>query len=314
MLLAAEEIFGPYLWDRFDFLVMPPSLPLRRHGEPAPDLPDAHAAGGRPLAGQRAGPRAGPQLDRQPGHQRHHGRLLAQRGLHRVGRAAHPREAGGHRGPLPVGGHRAQGPAGCPGPVRDGLAVHPAEDRQLGLGSRRVLLHGALREGLPAGGADGADRRPRQVRRLRQEVHRDVQLHLHHHRPVRGLPGRRAARPGREGGGRRLDPRRGAARQRAVVHVEAPGGAAGAGQGLERRAAPGPGRGQGLERHRLADLPAGPAPGHRPGGLRLAGQELPAQQRRQQRDPLQLAGPGRGQRLRTGLRQGGRVRGARWGA
>ena len=27
MLQAAEEIFGPYLWDRFDFLVMPPSFP-----------------------------------------------------------------------------------------------------------------------------------------------------------------------------------------------------------------------------------------------------------------------------------------------
>jgi len=27
MLLAAEELFGPYLWDRFDFLVMPPSFP-----------------------------------------------------------------------------------------------------------------------------------------------------------------------------------------------------------------------------------------------------------------------------------------------
>ena len=27
MLLAAEEVFGPYLWDRFDFLVMPSSFP-----------------------------------------------------------------------------------------------------------------------------------------------------------------------------------------------------------------------------------------------------------------------------------------------
>jgi leukotriene-A4 hydrolase len=27
MLLSAEEIFGPYLWERFDFLVMPPSFP-----------------------------------------------------------------------------------------------------------------------------------------------------------------------------------------------------------------------------------------------------------------------------------------------
>jgi len=27
MIVGAEEIFGPYLWDRFDFLVMPPSFP-----------------------------------------------------------------------------------------------------------------------------------------------------------------------------------------------------------------------------------------------------------------------------------------------
>lgn len=27
MIVSAEEIFGPYLWDRFDFLVMPPSFP-----------------------------------------------------------------------------------------------------------------------------------------------------------------------------------------------------------------------------------------------------------------------------------------------
>ena len=27
MLRAAEELFGPYRWDRFDFLVMPPAFP-----------------------------------------------------------------------------------------------------------------------------------------------------------------------------------------------------------------------------------------------------------------------------------------------
>ena len=30
MLKAAEELFGPYQWDRFDFLVMPPSFPCNR--------------------------------------------------------------------------------------------------------------------------------------------------------------------------------------------------------------------------------------------------------------------------------------------
>src|SRR5512133_3117177 len=65
-------------------------LPLRRDGEPPHDLPHAHTAGGRPQPGGRGGPRTGPQLDRQPRHQRQHGALLAERGLHRMGRAQDP--------------------------------------------------------------------------------------------------------------------------------------------------------------------------------------------------------------------------------
>ena len=87
-------------------------LPLRRHGESAPDLPDADPAGGGPLAGERRGPRAGPQLDRQPGDQRHHERLLAQRGLHRLRRAPHPRGAVRPRLRRPAGRDPPQRAAG----------------------------------------------------------------------------------------------------------------------------------------------------------------------------------------------------------
>ena len=45
MIEAAEKLYGPYRWGRYDLLVLPPSFPLRRHGEPAADL--RHADGDR---------------------------------------------------------------------------------------------------------------------------------------------------------------------------------------------------------------------------------------------------------------------------
>ena len=35
MMAAAEQLYGPYRWGRYDILVLPPSFPVRRHGEPA---------------------------------------------------------------------------------------------------------------------------------------------------------------------------------------------------------------------------------------------------------------------------------------
>ncbi len=64
-------------------------LPLRRHGEPAAHLRHPHHPRRRPLAGLAGRPRARPLLVRQPGHQRHLERLLAQRGLHHLLRAPH---------------------------------------------------------------------------------------------------------------------------------------------------------------------------------------------------------------------------------
>ena len=45
MIAAAEKLYGPYRWGRYDMLILPPSSPLRRHGEPAPDLRDPHDPG-----------------------------------------------------------------------------------------------------------------------------------------------------------------------------------------------------------------------------------------------------------------------------
>ena len=145
----------------------PPSrLPLWRDGEPPAHVPHAHAPRRRPLPGGRRGARAGPLLDGQPRHQRHHERLLAQRGLHRLGRAPHPRGAPrrGTRGH--VVGHREDWPGRGFRPVRRRLALHPAEDRPLGRGPRLHVLRGALREGRALRGAAREDRGPREIRQV----------------------------------------------------------------------------------------------------------------------------------------------------
>ena len=64
-------------------LVLPPSFPVRRHGEPAPDVrhADGHRRRQEPGLADRA--RAGALVVGQPRHQRDLERLLAERGLHR---------------------------------------------------------------------------------------------------------------------------------------------------------------------------------------------------------------------------------------
>ncbi|WP_428095143.1 hypothetical protein [Candidatus Pollutiaquabacter sp.] len=38
MITAAEQLYGPYAWGRYDLIILPPSLPLRRHGKSARHL------------------------------------------------------------------------------------------------------------------------------------------------------------------------------------------------------------------------------------------------------------------------------------
>jgi aminopeptidase N len=89
MIVKAEELFGKYDWDRYDMLVLPAVLPVRRHGKPTHDVLDADALGRRSLARRCRLSRAGALVDRQPGHERERGALLAERGFHSVGRAPH---------------------------------------------------------------------------------------------------------------------------------------------------------------------------------------------------------------------------------
>ena len=144
---------------------------------------------------------------------------------------------------------------------------------------------------------------PREVRRLRQEVHQALQLHLDHHRPVRGVPERRTAGRGRADRCRTSGSTRPGLPDNAPVFASA-------------------------RLDMLEDLAKGWSDGGRPDvaeakewspedwqiflqalpahaagrGLRLAGRELRPDRAGQQRDPLQLAGHRRRQRLRTGLR------------
>ena len=51
MVESAEKQFGPYRWGRYDILVLPPSFPFRRHGEPPADFRHADGIGWRPIPG-----------------------------------------------------------------------------------------------------------------------------------------------------------------------------------------------------------------------------------------------------------------------
>ena len=70
MMAAAERLYGPYRWDRYDILVLPPSFPFGGMENPAPDVRDADRSrrGPQPRVADRA--RAGALLVRQPRHER----------------------------------------------------------------------------------------------------------------------------------------------------------------------------------------------------------------------------------------------------
>ena len=88
MIQAAEKLFGPVPLGALRHHRLAPVVPLRRHGEPAPHVRHPHHPGRGQVPGRPRRARAGPFLVGQPGHQRHLARLLAQRRLHQLLRAA----------------------------------------------------------------------------------------------------------------------------------------------------------------------------------------------------------------------------------
>ena len=78
MIATAEQLFGPYDWDRYDMLVLPPAFPYGGMENPRMTFLTPTVIAGRPFAGRRHRARAGALLDRKSGHQRQHGSLLVE--------------------------------------------------------------------------------------------------------------------------------------------------------------------------------------------------------------------------------------------
>ena len=82
MVTAAEALYGPYRWGRYDMIVLPPSFPYGGMENPTLTfLTPTLIAGDRSLVGTGRA-RAGAQLVGQSRHQCDLDRFLAQRGLH----------------------------------------------------------------------------------------------------------------------------------------------------------------------------------------------------------------------------------------
>ena len=141
MVEAAERLYGPYRWGRYDVIVLPPSFPYGGMENPTLDLPDADLHRRRPQPGRAGRARAGAQLVGQSRHQRDLGRFLAQRGLHLLFRE--PDHGGGLR---PGAGARRRSRLSWDD-MQAGL-------RELGADLRRATaLHDAVDD--PDGGSSG---------------------------------------------------------------------------------------------------------------------------------------------------------------
>ena len=202
-------------------------VPVRRDGESAAHLPHPDADRRRPVAGERVAHElahswTGNLVSNAIGRA-----LLAQRGLHRLRRAAHPR---GARGAGVAGASRRGGPPALDEavgnfarPARAHPAAHPARRRR----PRRCVQPGAVREGLPLPACGGGRGGAGGVRWLPPAIHGPLPLPVPHHRGAAGLHPEGATRCA--GGGRRapVDRRRG----RPGIGTGRPERAAGAGAG-----------------------------------------------------------------------------------
>ena len=131
MIEAVETRFGPYRWGRYDLLVLPPSFPFGGMENPKLTFATPDDPRRRSLAGLARGPRAGPFVVGQPGDERHLARFLAQRGFHRLPRAAdrrrrlRPRPRGDGSGPRPPRAPRGTGRVSSAG-TRSSTSTSPA--------------------------------------------------------------------------------------------------------------------------------------------------------------------------------------------
>ena len=93
MMEATEQLYGPYRWDRYDILVLPPSFPYGGMENPRLTFAHANRDHGRQVAGVAHRPRVGAQLVGQPRHVRHRQGRVAQRGADQLRRESRDRGA-----------------------------------------------------------------------------------------------------------------------------------------------------------------------------------------------------------------------------
>ena len=204
MIARAEELFGPYDWDRYDMLVLPPSFPYGGMENPRMTfLTPTLLAGDRSLVDvvvhELAHSWTGnlvTNADMEHFWLNEGFTVWAERRL-----ARGPARRGGHGARL---GDRREGPRGVPGALRARLAADAPAHRARRHGpGRRVLLR-ALREGRALRDPARADGGARALRPVHAGLHGPLPLHLDHHGGVPRVPGERAARPRLPGGRSRV--------------------------------------------------------------------------------------------------------------
>ena len=112
MILATERLYGPYRWECFDVLVLPPSFPFGGMENPRLTFATPDDSCGRQEPRFTGCARAGALVVRQPGEQCDVARPLAQRRVYDVYRAAN------HRGGVRTVTRRDGGDAGAAGSAR----------------------------------------------------------------------------------------------------------------------------------------------------------------------------------------------------
>ena len=236
MIARAEELFGPYDWDRYDMLVLPPSFPYGGMENPRMTfLTPTLLAGDRSLVDVVA-------------HELAHswtGNLVTNADMEhfwlnegftvwaerRLLEALHGEEATVLAWAI---GEKALEESMAA--LRARLAAHAPAHRPGRHGPGRRLLLRALREGRALRDPARADGGARALRPLHAGLHGPLPLHLDHHRGVPRVPRERAARARLPGGRSRVALRARAAGERARLPLPAARRPGGPRPGLCRRA------------------------------------------------------------------------------
>ena len=304
MIARAEELFGPYEWDRYDMLVLPPSFPYGGMENPRMTFLTPDAPRRRPLAGRRGRPRAGPLLDRQPRHERDMEHFWLNEGFTVWAERRHPRGAArrGGRGAR-LGDRRrrrSRSRSRASAPTRRSPRCAPSSPASIPTTPSPRSPTRRARASWPCSSATAG--RARFDRFMRDYMARFRFTSITTEEFLAFLEARAAGRRRRGGRAAAGSTSRACRRTRRSSAPPALDALVALAAALRRAAsARRPPQIAALVAGRDARLPAEPAARARPRRLRLARRRARAHRPRQLRDPRRVADHRRGLRLRAGL-------------